>query len=520
MTKIFTTALLFFALISPASAEEDMWEYQMIKGDSLWTISHTFLKDWRNWAKLQDLNAVTQDKKMRPGRVIRIPVQWLDIKDAPARIVTSSGAVQLFDGLGAELRFTDTTPVKAGYALETQENASALLAFEDGSKMLVQQSTRIEFDTASAVGSGLVYSYKIGLPQGKVENRANPLRTPGSTFLVETPSSVTATRGTIYRVGTDGLVTGTEVTQGNVDVGNDLGNVPVKEGFGLITEKGKAPSKPVKLLDAPEIAADFGRFRYLPSSVNWQPVAGAVSYHVQISTSEDFTSLSYDLFINDTALLLPLSIEDNSYYLRVRAVDKASLEGSDASSQFIVAANPLPAVHLSSAAQLQQYNDDINLRWTQVKGAQQYLVEVALASDARAIVHRSKPISEPNYRFTLNDRYGNYQWRVTGINANQELGPAGHYGQFELIQRPYRPEKKSLDTASLLVNWPFVPAKTTFQVQLARDEAFSDIVVEKQASSASNDLGNIARGDYYLRYLVLDETGKVSNKSPTHKVRW
>lgn len=520
MSKILTTLLLFGALISHAIAEDELWEYQMVEGDSLWKISHNFLKDWRLWQKLQQFNEVQFDTKMRPGSRIKIPVQWLNMKDAPARILSAAGTVSLYDETGTQLPYTDKTPIKAGYMLETKAESTALLAFEDGSKMLVQQETRVEFDTASTIGSGLVYSYKVDLPQGKIENRANPLRTPGSTFLVETPSSVTATRGTIYRVGTDGLVTGTEVTHGHVSVGNELGEVAVQQGFGLITEKGKPPSKPVMLLPAPVVEPDLGRFRYLPSSVQWQGVKGAVQYRVQLSLSETFASLSYDLLLDQSSLLLPLAIDDGRYYMRVRAIDAAGLEGADALAQFIVAANPLPAVQLTNTIKVKQYNDDINLRWSQVKGAQKYVVEVALASDKRAIVHRSAPIDTPFYRFRLDDRYGDYQWRVTGINADEQVGPAGHYGKFELIQRPYRPSAESLNPRELVVSWPFVPENTAFQVQLARDEGFTDIVVDKAADSSVNSLGDVAGGAYFLRYVVIDANGKISTKSPTHQLNW
>jgi len=192
------------------AADEDMWEYEIVEGDTLWDISHNFLKDWRLWQKLQSLNKIAYDKKMEPGTRISIPKEWLELDNAPVEILKTKGDVTLFDKTNQVVAITPSLKVDEGYSLETGENSSALLLFADGSKLVVQQDTRIEFNTTTTVGSGLVFNYEVGLPKGKIENRANPKRTPGSTFLIETPSSVTATKGTILRVDSDWVSTGTE----------------------------------------------------------------------------------------------------------------------------------------------------------------------------------------------------------------------------------------------------------------------------------------------------------------------
>ncbi len=520
MIKLIKSIFLSIALIAlPVCAEEDTWQYTFAEGDTLWDVSHNFLKDWRLWQKLQELNGIDKDTGIRPGTEITIPVQWLDMQNAPVNIVNTSGQVKLLNESGDAVEIEADHSVSAGYALQTGEASTALLVFADGSKLLVQQDTFIRFKTTAAIGSGLVYNYEIALPKGGIENRANPQRTPGSTFLVETPASTTATKGTVYRVRVNGDTTGTEVTQGRVAVANDMGQVGVKQGFGVKTEKGKAPTKPVKLLDAPELEDDLGRFRYLPSEVAWQAVAGAKLYRVQLSLSEAFDLLTYDISTPNQTLVLPLALADGKYYMRVRGIDTTGLEGRDAYSSFVVAATPLPAAHIKNQSNARQYRDQVTLQWTEMSGAKAYVVEVLLGSDERALVHRSPTIRSTQYQFAL-DALGSYQWRVTGISEQGELGPTGHLGRFSVVERPYRPEKKQVQAASLLIEWPYVPEGKRLNVQLATDAAFENISYQKIDSGELTEIGVLPAGDYYLRYQVLSTLEKVSNVSPVHKVRW
>lgn len=517
MFRYLGLSCILLLLAAPLSAEEKYWEYEFVNGDTIWSISHRFLKDWRNWDKLQKLNSVAEDTRMAPGARINIPVEWLDTASAPVNLASVTGDVSLFDTDGAQVTLVDGLEINAGYALETAEKASALLIFRDGSKLLVQQNTRIEFDTTSSVGAGLVYNYKLDLPKGEIENRANPQRTAGSTFLIETPSSTTATRGTIYRVRTDGVVTGTEVTKGLVGVGNDLGEAKVPAGFGLITEKGKKPRAPVQLLAAPTLPDSLGQFKYLPASITVPSVVGAKKMRLQASNSIDFDALSIDVLIDQSDWQLPLSIADGTYYVRLRGVDAAGLEGKNGSSQFTVAARPMPAAHISSDPANTFYNDAIELRWSEVDGASDYLLEVMLASDERAQVYRRR-VTGTEHRFSL-PNYGQFVWRVTGYSSTGSLGPTGHLGKFEAVIRPYRPISNKPRANVFVIEWP-QPPSASYRVQIAADYEFDNVVFEQRYASGNSRINDLPTGQYFVRYQLLSDTETIVDSSTIHKIAW
>ncbi|MFM9882906.1 MAG: LysM peptidoglycan-binding domain-containing protein, partial [Burkholderiales bacterium] len=76
-------ALCASSLPTTAIANDD-WEYEVKRGDSLWTIAERYLIDTALWRKLRDLNKVQDPYRLKPGSALAIPLEWLRTNPAGA----------------------------------------------------------------------------------------------------------------------------------------------------------------------------------------------------------------------------------------------------------------------------------------------------------------------------------------------------------------------------------------------------------------------------------------------------
>jgi hypothetical protein len=82
---------------------------------------------------------------------------------------------------------------------------------------------------------------------------------------------------------------------------------------------------------------------------------------------------------------------------------------------------------------------------------------------------------------------GRYHWRLRSIRPDGDAGPWGDPMGFELRPQPPAPQRPTVGDQSLRFAWLGLPGQR-FDVQLARDEAFADIVLERQTSETAIEL--------------------------------
>ena len=213
--------------------------------------------------------------------------------------------------------------VGEGTRILTGPNSSVSLRLPDASIVTLPSMSTIRIIRLRRIGN--VYDRRFVLEAGRSEYQVTPNHKDGSRFDVQTPVSVAAVRGTIFRVSlpADGGANA-EVLRGNVAVAGHTDGIDLPQGFGAHADRISAGT-PVRLLSAPRIQSvqdtELG-----PETVLIIPVPGAHSYHVQLAKDKAFTALLDEnsgprprLAIKPTAVGL--------YYLRVTALDADGLEG-------------------------------------------------------------------------------------------------------------------------------------------------------------------------------------------------
>ena len=230
---------LFLSAAGPASAADD-YIYVVRAGDSPWNITTRYLKSIDHWPQLQQYNRIISPDTIPPGTQLRIPAGWLRSRARPVRITDLQGQVEVLNRGAAQLLERGMTIVE-GSLLRTGANGSLTLLLPDGSRSLVGPDTELRLSTARQIEASSGGQIKMELLRGYVENKVTDKHKSGGRFVIDTPSGVTAVRGTRFRVTEAGQVLRTETLEGEVELRNRAGRSIMKAGTGVSAPAGQAP---------------------------------------------------------------------------------------------------------------------------------------------------------------------------------------------------------------------------------------------------------------------------------------
>lgn len=428
-TTIISIILLALLLFSSTLVQADEWVYSTRPGDTIWDISKKHLKSVTYWTRVQKHNNVDIAKQLAPGTRLRIPLEWLKTPATTATIVSASGEVQLESAETGQISTINSKQtINYGDSIQTGDNSSALVQFADGSTLLLQKNTHVIFNTISSYGQTGMVDTRLRLQQGRVETSVRPQGKSGSRYEITTPAAVAAVRGTQFRVAytPDQKTMGSEVVEGNINVAAENLEQPVRQGFGTITEQGKPPREPVKLLEKPDLDKISNRIRFLPFNLEWQALNGAVQYRIQLSPGNTPETLVYEQTSNTNQHSLN-NISDGDYILRIRGIDKSGLEGFNAEHILNIDTN-FPEVNLSSPVM----NDELTeppytFNWQTTKVVENYHIQISTDTDFSNLIFDDYTESTS---LTLNDKLplGTYYWRVAAIDTD---GSRGKFSQIE-----------------------------------------------------------------------------------------
>lgn len=336
MFRIITTACLLLAITFPAlvTAEQEYWEYTFRPGDTIWKIAEKYTTSVDNWSEIQKINQIRQgmDRKIRPGARIVIPVSMLKLQPVPARVIAISDNVSLIRANGDKETISTDTLLYSGDRVITGKQQSLRLQFADYSELKVLANTEVVFDKLSQHKLTGMVDTRIRLNKGSVNTWVKQQR-PGSRYEIKTPTAITAVRGTAFRFSADSdVLSRTEVTEGVVVVSVGESKKLVNDGYGIVAEKGRPLSEPVKLLAAPMLSDNLSTGRY-ELIVSWRKVDAAIAYRYQLSIDEKFNNIIIDASTSNNITRI-INLQPGHYYLRLRGVDQHKLEGFDSVARY------------------------------------------------------------------------------------------------------------------------------------------------------------------------------------------
>lgn len=431
MRFIFHLCILILFVFSNAITAKD-WVYVVSEGDNLWNISKKHLNKVSYYEDVRRINNITHPKRIPPGTLIRIPLDWVKRHAASVSVKYITGKHQVVrDGQTLPVKLNDE--IKLGDELRLDNEGSITLRFADGSEMTLSDNVIISFDHLTQYGQTGMVDSRVRINQGKMEIRAEKQQGAGSRLDVASASAVTSVRGTVFRVGIDkndpdaSLV---EVVEGEVAVTQDGSSVAIPEGYGLKVVTGTTIGAPVKLLAATKVTNLPNIINEPQYDLHWASVENSQSYNVSLANDANFSSIVWQHNIKDTKLILP-ELTDGDYHLRVTALDKDSIEGQPADYQFEL--NQYPLAPTINPIKVIFKNTPQPLTWQSRSNSQSTLLQISSSDSFESLVY-SNLVTDNLFSIDSNLPMGKYYWRLAAVEDenNKSYGPFSPTSEFLL----------------------------------------------------------------------------------------
>ncbi len=503
--------LVFFvaAILVAQPVQSQEWIYTVRPGDNLWDLSERHLVSVNYWQRLQRLNDVVDPYRLPPGSHLRIPIQWLKVQPIPARIIAATKDSQLARaGGGPDEGLAVGELLYAGDVVQTGPDGSVNIGFADGSRLLVSPNSRIQMDRLTAYGDRGMIDSRIRLDQGRTETNVPVDRQPSTRFEIWTPAAVSAVRGTNFRVALIDRTakTATEVLTGKAEVRAQRRIVRVRQGFGVVTERGRTPSAPKRLLPPPDLSPLPDVFESIPVRFEIEPVPGARAYRIEFAETPAFETLLFQAVSEGPTIRGP-SLPDGRYVLRIRAIDNLGLGGMNAVTEIEINAVPEPPLPIQPIKEGKVREPQPQFRWSRPIDAVAYRFQLAAGEDFEKQIVTNEILSGVSYSLAGQISPGLYSWRVATVDSSGELGPFSDPQKFEYKPAPSSPEFEEPEQSegSLTLRWRAGTPGQRYRVQVSEDLNFSSITVDRIVSEPQLVVSNLTSGKYYVRIQTIDE---------------
>ena len=508
--------ILAFFLSLNLSAHAADWLYLTVPGDTLIGIGKQYLKNPRDWPKIQSANNVTIPKYLRTNTRLKIPVKLLKVTPASVTVTAVGGNVRFKGAEGGYQRLEANNQLNGGETVLTGPRSSVSYRFADGTALTQQASSKLTFGRLAAYGKTGMVSTELNLESGRLEARATRQLAPAGGFRVRTPVAVAGLRGTGFRlnVAEDGKRMSNEVLEGAVAVSAQGKAVNVAAGFGTYAEAGKPPVPPRALLPAPDLSGLAGKFQRLPLQFTKPPQPGAVAWRAQIATDASFgTVLLDDVFTGPTAQWRE-DLPDGAYVLRARAIDDAGLEGLDSTHAFTLDARPLPPLPLAPALGERLYQTQANFSWTAVADAHGYALQIAPTPEFKhgLIERRLPPVVQ--HQETLGE--GEWHWRLASLDEAGQMHQFSPHRAFRIQPLPVPPAggQGQVGDGQVHFTWGTVHGADSYGREVSKD---STVVINKAAKDAAL-AAPLEPGKYHWRVRGLEADGQAGGWSGSNVV--
>mgnify|MGYP000149917898 CR=1 FL=1 len=507
------SAMAILALFSFSGVAKD-WVYVVSEGDNLWNISKKHLNKVSYYEDIRRLNNITHPKRMPPGTLVRIPLEWVKRHAASVQVQFVDGEHQIARD-GKLIKLTQESELLLGDELRLNGQGSVTLKFADGSEMTLSDDIIISFDHLTQYGQTGMVDTRVRINQGKMEIRAEKQHGAGSRLDIASASAVTSVRGTVFRVGVDksnpnaSLV---EVIEGEVAVSQEGKSVSLPEGFGIKLEKGKTLSAPVKLLEAPIFADSLVNISNAHYKMAWHGDPNSKNYQIQIAQQQNFSSIVWQKNTAQQQFNLP-ELKDGQYFVRVTAFDNQDIEGKPSERKINLNAYPIPpklievdTIHSNGSQQLSWQLDSQSTRSPVV-------LQISKTQGFETTEIHTR-LNDSSFRPSSDLSLGKYYWRVASLEANTDntTGPFSEPSQFSYsVLLPAPILKGTIKDNRLVIHAENATEDQTLELQMSTTSDFTNIKRYR-----SNTDFSVPESTDPMRYI----RARAGLKGEQHKSNW
>jgi hypothetical protein len=273
------------------------------------------------------------------------------------------------------------------------------------------------------------------------------------------------------------------------------------------------------LVTAPSLLLPESNAMHIPctTSFTWNKIPDATRYHIQVTTSSDFSSLIFeDSTLTDSAVINS-SLQNNiTYYWRIRAKRDVFYSNWSAPRQFTTV--PLPAI---APALIYPENNAINvslnvtLHWNKSHPADYYYVQVFSQGEASSLIVNDSMVNDTTYSLVNISSGTTFLWRIKAKNSlgTSTWSQVNNFTTFDYL--PAIPELTlpenniaNVSPFSKLV-WNPVTAAQSYRLQISYSNDFTVLLLDDSSlTQPSAPLPNLANGSQvFWRVLSKNEFG-------------
>lgn len=292
---------------------------------------------------------------------------------------------------------------------------------------------------------------------------------------------------------------------------NEVGTGDWSSKWSFTTE---ASAPTVVSLDSPD---DDAENQPLSIDFTWDEEPNADTYHLQVSTDENFNNI---VFENDN-ISEPTeevdSFENNtSYYWRVRATNEVGT--GDWSATWMLTTMPAAPEAIGLGAPADNAENQplaIDFEWDEEPNADTYHLQVSTDENFNNLVFNNDDLEDDKRNVEGFIPNTDYFWRVRGINVTGN-GPWSDVRSLKTMQiAPGAVSLKAPENgaeerpASLTLFWNPLPGSDAYHLQVSDDENFNNIIFENEEVSTTaalvSDLSSVTT--YFWRVRGVNSAG-------------
>jgi hypothetical protein len=409
---IATVLAAWMATCAPAAlprAPSPAFHYTVQPGDTLYTLAKAYFVHAGDYRMVRRRNHISDPRRLRVGMDLAIPVEVLRTRPILAHLLAFRGAVTVGPDVGPLAAARDMN-FGEGAVITTGADSYAQFELPDGSRISVPSQSRVRVERLRfTLMSGAVERTFV-VEKGRSESHVTPLKNPADSYKVTTPLSVSAVRGTEFRVqyDADRHQASTEVVKGAVQVSaGQAAPVVVVAGYGAsIGDRGV--ENPEQLLPAPALLRPDRPLDETTVDVEVGPTAGAVAYEGVLATDAGFVDTLVETRSPEPRFAFG-RLPDGVYFLRLTAIAADGLEGLPATYALDRTLNTLSLIApiTSASGRGKRYQ----FRWeAEGDGQRSYRFQLFREGDPRPIIDEAGLAER---QLTVTDlRNGIYTWRV------------------------------------------------------------------------------------------------------------
>jgi hypothetical protein len=244
----------------------------------------------------------------------------------------------------------------------------------------------------------------------------------------------------------------------------------------------------------------------VPLNLPFPAQAGATAYRVQLARHPGNGTYFYDQ-VSSAAAIRGQDLPDAEYVARVRSVDTHQLEGASAQYRFRLNARPEPPALLQPALAAAVVAESPTFEWGLADNLQGFHLQIARDNQFAQTVFDDRVPAAKTFTLPMVLAIGEYYWRVAAVAATEGEGPFSDAQPFRRVPPGPAVEAPEIAKDEMVLRWRAGTPGQRYQVQMARDEAFTEIPLDRVESSAESKFKRPAAGEYFVRIKTIDVDG-------------